>query len=230
MQRLTITHVTRWQRNYDRVGYGHMYQGRFKSFPVETNDYFCQVMRYVERNALRANLVSRAEDWQWGSQWIRQFGSAGHRAMLSDWPMPQPRQWVHYVNEPATDAELQAIRRSCHRGSPCGSGNGSGEQQRNWGWSQRYGHLDDQSYHETGPVPVSPVSPRLCRFLERIAHRVLGERHSCGQQSWHSHSVIFRNWQPRCELSGRVAIHITAIRRDRDCPRPIRWRPSGPRS
>ena len=69
LQRLTITHVTRWQRNYNMVGYGHMYQGRFKSFPVETDDYFYQVMRYTERNALRANLVARAEDWQWGSLW-----------------------------------------------------------------------------------------------------------------------------------------------------------------
>ena len=65
MQRLTITHVTRWQKYYNMVGYGHLYQGRFKSFPVETDDYFYQVNRYVERNALRANLVSKAEQWQW---------------------------------------------------------------------------------------------------------------------------------------------------------------------
>ena len=60
MQLLTVTHVTRWQTNYNMVGYGHLYQGRFKSFPVETDDYFYQVNRYVERNALRANLVTKA--------------------------------------------------------------------------------------------------------------------------------------------------------------------------
>ena len=106
MQRLTITHVTCRRRHYNMVGYGHMYQGRFKSFPVETDDYFYQVMRYTERNGLRANLVARAEDWPWGSLWIRQFGSAERRAMLSDWPMPRPRSWVDYVNQPASDAEL----------------------------------------------------------------------------------------------------------------------------
>ena len=121
MQRMTITHVTRWQRNYNMVGYGHMYQGRFKSFPVETDDYFYQVMRYTERNARRADLVSKAEEWQWGSLWTRQYGLAEHRAMLSDWPMPRSRRWVQYVNEPATDAEREAIRRSCRRGSPYGS-------------------------------------------------------------------------------------------------------------
>ena len=103
------------------VGYGHLYQGRFKSFPVETDDYFYQVNRYVERNALRANLVSKAEQWQWGSLWIRQFGSPEHRAMLTRWPIPKPRKWLQYVNKPASESELAAIRKSCVRGTPYGS-------------------------------------------------------------------------------------------------------------
>ena len=56
-----------------------------------------------------------------GSGAVRQFGSAEHRAMLSDWPLPRPRKWVQYVNQPASDAELEAIRRSCRRGAPYGS-------------------------------------------------------------------------------------------------------------
>jgi len=62
IQKLTITHVRNWQENRRRVGYGHLYQGRHKSFPVQLDDHFYQVVRYVERNAPRANLVSRAED------------------------------------------------------------------------------------------------------------------------------------------------------------------------
>lgn len=121
MQRLTVTHVTRWQKNYNRVGYGHVYQSRFKSFPVETDEYFYRVIRYTERNALRGNLVSKAEQWPWCSLWIRQFGSPEHRAMLSGWPVSRPRNWRQYVNEPETEAELEAIRRSCRRGTPYGS-------------------------------------------------------------------------------------------------------------
>ena len=51
MQRLTITHVTRWQKHRGKVGEGHLYQGRFKSFPVEENDYIYQVnaVRRTER-------------------------------------------------------------------------------------------------------------------------------------------------------------------------------------
>ena len=121
MQRLTVTHVTRWQKNYNMVGFGHVYQGRFKSFPVESDEYFYQVNRYAERNALRANLVKRAEDWPWGSAWILKYGTAEHRAMISNWPLPRPRKWLKYVNEPATEAESAALRRSCVRGTPYGS-------------------------------------------------------------------------------------------------------------
>ena len=121
MQRLTVTHVTRWQKNHNRVGYGHVYQSRFKSFPVETDEYFYQVNRYVERNALRCNLVDRAEDWPFGSLWIRQQGTVDDRALLSPWPLPRPRQWLQYVNEPETEAEISALRRSTVRGTPYGS-------------------------------------------------------------------------------------------------------------
>ena len=59
MQRLTITHVRRWQEHRHFVGLGHVYQGRYKSFAVEEDEHFLAVARYVERNALRANLVAR---------------------------------------------------------------------------------------------------------------------------------------------------------------------------
>jgi len=121
MQRLTVTHVTRWQKNYNMVGYGHVYQSRFKSFPVETDEYFYQVNRYVERNALRANLAARAEQWPYGSLWIREHGTAEHRELLSRWPLSIPRNWLEYVHEPVSDAELAALRRSVVRGTPYGN-------------------------------------------------------------------------------------------------------------
>ena len=71
MQRLTITHVRRWQEHRGYAGLGHVYQGRYKSFPVESDEHFWVVARYVERNALRANLVLRAEEWRWSSLWQR---------------------------------------------------------------------------------------------------------------------------------------------------------------
>ena len=45
------------------AGCGHVWQGRFKCIPVEeTEDYFYQVVRYLERNALRANLVEQESE------------------------------------------------------------------------------------------------------------------------------------------------------------------------
>ena len=121
MQRLSVTHVTRWQKHHRRIGQGHVYQGRFKSFPVETDEYFYQLVRYVERNALRANLVERAEDWQWSSLWRRESGTPDQRTCLADWPLPRPRGWLKFVNEPETEAELKQLRRCVKRGQPFGS-------------------------------------------------------------------------------------------------------------
>ena len=67
-RRLTVTHTMRWHAHYSTGGTGHLYQGRFKSFPVQDDEHLLTVMRYVERNALRANLVERAEDWRWGNR------------------------------------------------------------------------------------------------------------------------------------------------------------------
>ena len=76
--------------------------------------------RYVERNALRANLVRRAEQWRWGSllRWLR--NSAEDRKLLSAWPIPRQSGWLDHVNQPQTETELTAVRRSVNRGCPFG--------------------------------------------------------------------------------------------------------------
>ena len=66
---VTATHTMRYHAHYHTSGEGHIYQGRFKSFPIQDDAHFLTVCRYVERNALRAQLVSQAEDWRWGSLW-----------------------------------------------------------------------------------------------------------------------------------------------------------------
>jgi putative transposase len=121
MQKLTITHVRRWQEHHRVVGTGHVYQSRYKSFPCETDEYFYQLVRYVERNALRAGLADRAEGWRWGSLWRRVSGSREQRAILSEWPLPEPRDWVSLVNRAETQAELDAMRRRVQRSQPLGS-------------------------------------------------------------------------------------------------------------
>ena len=122
LQRLTTTHVRRWHLHHQTVGHGHLYQGTYKSFPVEDDVHFYTVARYVERNALRANLAPTAEQWRWGS--LAQRSGQQHvdeSPKLSDWPVARPRNWSARVNEPQTQQELDAIRLSVQRGRPFGS-------------------------------------------------------------------------------------------------------------
>jgi putative transposase len=118
---LTHTHSMRWHAHYHTSGTGHIYQGRFKSFCVESDEHLYTVARYVERNPLRANLVRRAEEWRWSSLWRRVHGDAEPRRLLSGWPLALPDEWVAHVNAPQTEAELEALRRSVRRGCPFGS-------------------------------------------------------------------------------------------------------------
>jgi putative transposase len=115
---LTLTHTQRWHAHRHSIGSGHVYQGRFKSFPVQDDEHFYTVCRYVERNALRANLVRRAEDWRWGSLHRWQQGSA--KDLLAAWPLRRLANWVQEVNVPHSEAELSALRRSVNRGCPFG--------------------------------------------------------------------------------------------------------------
>ena len=63
-RRITATHTIRYHAHYHTSGQGHVYQGRFKSFPIQEDEHFLTVCRYVERNALRAGLTNRAEAWR----------------------------------------------------------------------------------------------------------------------------------------------------------------------
>jgi len=118
MHRLTTTHARRWHLVRGLDGQGAVYQGRFRAIPVGSDRHFLSVCRYVERNALRASLVSRAEDWPWSSLSKRRPNPV--TACLAAWPVPKPPEWTTYVNEPQTDAELQAIRRAVACGEPFG--------------------------------------------------------------------------------------------------------------
>ena len=117
---LTLTHTQRWHAHRHNAGTGHVYQGRFKSFPVQGDEHLYAVSRYVERNALKANLVKRAEDWQWSSLNRWYSGSKKEKEILSQWPLRRKRGWLDYVNRPISQCEHEALQRSMQRGSPFG--------------------------------------------------------------------------------------------------------------
>jgi len=100
-----VTHVRRYHEHYHSRGGGHLYQGRFKSFPVAEDDHFLALCRYVEGNALRAGLVERAEEWQWCGLWRRGHGATDLR--LSPWPLERSRNWVAWVNRGLNDEQME---------------------------------------------------------------------------------------------------------------------------
>jgi putative transposase len=121
MRWLTVTHTQRWHAQRHTSGTGHLYQGRFKSFAIQGDEHLYAVLRYVERNPVRANLVRRAERWRWSSLWHRDQGDKVARELLSAWPFPRPDDWLARVNRARTKTELDALRRSVRRGRPFGS-------------------------------------------------------------------------------------------------------------
>lgn len=116
---LTLTHTMRWHAHYHNSGTGPLYQGRFKSFPVQEDEHLLTVCRYVERNPLRAQLAPRAELWPWSSLARRVQGRG--EDLLDAWPVPVPEEWLAHVNGIETAAELALLRRSLRRGAPYGS-------------------------------------------------------------------------------------------------------------
>ncbi len=118
---LTHTHVQRWHAAHGTAGTGHVYQGRFKSFPIEADEHLLTVLRYVQRNPLRAKLVKRAEQWRWGSLWVERNGSSEQRALLHQWPVDRPVEWMTLVNTMPAEQESAAVEQSVQRSRPFGS-------------------------------------------------------------------------------------------------------------
>jgi len=115
---ITLTHTQRYHAHHRTTGYGHVYQGRYKSFPVQDDDHFHVVCRYVERNALTANLVKHAEDYRWGS--LSNWLGGESPIELAPWPVRRLPRWVERVNQALGKKKLAALRSSVTRSVPYG--------------------------------------------------------------------------------------------------------------
>lgn len=117
---VTATHTQRYHAHYHTSGQGHLYQSRFKSFPVQDDAHFLVLCRYVERNALRAGLVKRAEQWKYGSLWRWLQKPSPQPELLTPWPIRRSVNWVTRVNQSLSEKELASVRLSIDRGRPFG--------------------------------------------------------------------------------------------------------------
>jgi len=114
MHWLLTTHVRRYLRHYHSTG--HVWQGRFKAFPIQADTHLRVVLRYIDRNPLRAKLVPRAELWPWSS-----LSNTNTTLTLDPGPAPRGEGWVDDVNAVMPEAECDSIRESIRRDRPLGS-------------------------------------------------------------------------------------------------------------
>jgi putative transposase len=119
MRQLTGTHAQRWNSYRGIAGAGAVYQGRFKAIPVDRDEHFLRLCRYVERNPLRAGLVDQAGDWRWSSLW-RRLNHCDDR-FLSPWPVRCPEGWIDLVQQSSPNDEADQIRAAIRSSMPFGS-------------------------------------------------------------------------------------------------------------
>jgi putative transposase len=118
MHWLLSAHVRRYHQHYQSSG--HIWKGRFKAFPIEKGKNLLTVLRFIERNPLRAKFVRKAESWRWSS--ARHWRDAeGRPSFLVSGPARRPIDWLGWIKQPETKAELDAVRHSVKRGTPFGS-------------------------------------------------------------------------------------------------------------
>ncbi|KLU05764.1 hypothetical protein RISK_002396 [Rhodopirellula islandica] len=120
---LTLTHTQRYNAHYETVGEGHLYQGRYKSFPIQDDEHFLTVCRYVERNAMTAGYCERPEDWRWGSLARWKHGSVKEKSLLASWPIARCTRWCDHVATKLSAKEQRKLDFSVKRGTPFGEEN-----------------------------------------------------------------------------------------------------------
>jgi putative transposase len=117
MQWLLTSHVRRYHSRYHSSG--HVWEGRFKSFPIQQDQHLLTVIRYIESNPLRAGLVGRAQKWPWSS--LAALRGSIVPSLLHPCPVPRSDGWLRRVNHVQNEDDLAALRTSVERGAPFGS-------------------------------------------------------------------------------------------------------------
>ena len=118
MHWVTLTHTQRWHVAHGTTGIGHLYQGRYKSFPIQSDWRYLKAMQYIESNPLRAEIVSNAADWPWSS--FPQRSGLPKPLTLSPGPVEIPQNWSQLVHEHIGQPEQAKMSNSIKRGAPYG--------------------------------------------------------------------------------------------------------------
>ena len=121
MHLLTNAHTRKVHTKTKTTGTGPLYQGRYKSFIIQSDAHLHAVIKYTERNAVRAGLVGSVEDWKWGSAWIRTFGNEKQKRLICEGPTPLSKDYWTWVNTEDKEDTVKRLRTSVNKGTPFGT-------------------------------------------------------------------------------------------------------------
>jgi putative transposase len=65
MKKIGVSYVSWYNRKYDRSG--HLFQDRFRSEVVETEEYLLVVLRYIHQNPIKSGEVKNLREFKWSS-------------------------------------------------------------------------------------------------------------------------------------------------------------------
>ncbi len=107
---------------------GTLWEGRFKSSPVQSELYFLTCCRYIERNPVRAKMVDVPEAYEWSS-YQEKTGLRENRLVdmdpffqsLGEKLQTQQRRYREFVQQSEDDNERKQIRQAVQRGQLTGS-------------------------------------------------------------------------------------------------------------
>ncbi len=107
---------------------GTLWEGRYKSSPVQSDRYLMACIRYIELNPVRARMVAEPEDYVWSSA-RRWSPGTNPYPWLDDVPFPpafglnadfQAKAYRRFIREAIPDGEWALIRDSVSRGQLTG--------------------------------------------------------------------------------------------------------------
>ncbi len=119
---------TRYVNRLDRRS-GTLWESRYKSSPIQTDEYLLACIRYVELNPVRAQVVADAQDYRWSSYQARM---KGHERVMADFDpcylalgeSTEERQirYREYLQSAIPDGEWAFIQEAVARGQLTGNG------------------------------------------------------------------------------------------------------------
>jgi putative transposase len=115
MRWLLTAHVRRYHQQHQSSG--HIWEGRFRAFPVQQDDHLLTLLRYIEGNPVRAGLKKLAQNWPWSS--AAPLGEDSPK--ISSGPVALPRNWLNQVNKPLKEKEIATLNECLRRGRPFGT-------------------------------------------------------------------------------------------------------------